>query len=170
MKPMHAISWLSVVSVIGLFLGTAIFPSQSNAMALDKPGSHVKIFVQYKLIKSGLLKSNNIHVAVVDRKITLTGTVPTMYDISLAGEVARTVDRDYDVVNDLSVPGEIVPADLIEKQVMRRIETHDFYTVFDWVTVHVREGVVTRLDRITSNTERFVSYTAILSTGSTSLR
>lgn len=103
----------------------------------------IKIYVEYKLAKDHLITDHNIQVAVANGKITLTGNVPTLYDITLAKKDARSVDNNYAVVDELTAVAPEVPDSIIAHEVMHRIETHDFYTVFDWVTTHSSNGVVT---------------------------
>jgi osmotically-inducible protein OsmY len=142
MKTKKRITWLIALSVLASFM-MAVSPVQGNATTVGRSDSQTKIFVQYKLIKSGILTDHNVHVTVAHNKIILTGTVPTLFDVSRAQKIVQRVDDHYAIVNDLSVSAPDVPATLMEKEVMHRIETRTFYTVFDWVDVHANGGVVT---------------------------
>ncbi len=109
-----------------------------------KKSNHtIKIYVEYKLAKDGMITDHNVHVAVANGKITLTGTVPTLYDIALAKKDARSAANNFTVVDELTASAPQKPDSVIAHDVMNRIETHDFYTVFDWVTAHSNNGVVT---------------------------
>ncbi|MCL5268207.1 MAG: BON domain-containing protein [Bacteroidetes bacterium] len=113
------------------------------AQSPKKSDHTVKIYVEYKLTKDGLMTDHNIHVAVSNAKITLTGTVSTLYDVTLAGKDAKNVENNYTIVNELTALVSQRSDSVIVRDVMHRIETHDFYTVFDWVTAHAKNGVVT---------------------------
>ncbi|MCL4511926.1 MAG: BON domain-containing protein [Bacteroidetes bacterium] len=142
MRTKRFISLLMALSVLSAFI---IVGSSIPAMAQDakKSDSTVKIFVEYQLAKGGILKNGNINVAVANGKITLTGTVPTIHDQKQAEKLAQNADENYSVVNDLTIAAPYVSDSQITSEVMHRIETHLFYTVFDWVTVHSQNGVVT---------------------------
>ncbi len=135
-------SLMIVISTIGsLILMSFAVPAFAKS---GKKSDHViRIYVQYKLAKDGLITDHNINVAVSNKEVTLTGTVPTLYDITRAAKDARSVDNNYAVVNDLTAAVPQRSDSVIARDVMHRIETHDFYTVFDWVTAHVNNGVVT---------------------------
>lgn len=104
---------------------------------------NVRIYVEYRLAKDGLLKDNNIRVGVANGKITLTGTVPTLHARADAAAEARKVERSFAVVDDLTVPAPFVSDSVLAADVLHRVEDHTFYTVFDWLTVGVNKGVVT---------------------------
>jgi osmotically-inducible protein OsmY len=142
MKTKQMISWLVALSIFATFT-IASSPAPSSATTRSKSDSQIKIFVEYHLMKAGLLTDNNIHVTASDGKVTLTGTVSTLYDVSLARKIAQADDENYVVVNGLSLSSPNIPGHLIEKEVIHGIQTHAIYTVFDWVTVHARKGVVT---------------------------
>ncbi len=54
----------------------------------------VKTFVEYRLIKSGLLVNDNIKVTVINKVITLTGVVLTFDGISRAVSEAQKVEEN----------------------------------------------------------------------------
>jgi osmotically-inducible protein OsmY len=131
-----ALFTISALTIIG-------GPAPARANDLKKSDSSVKIFVEYRLTKAGILTNNNVNVNVADGKITLTGMVPTLHDRMEAEKQARKVDKNYPVVNDLSVSAPFKPDSILAAAVLHRVETHDFYTAFDWLTVGVNNGVVT---------------------------
>ncbi len=142
MKTNRIISWIISFSILAA-LTVAAFPTSSYAQAGAKSNKKIEVFVQYKLIKSGMMKKSNIGVAVSNRTITLTGTVPTLYDISRAKKIAHSVANHFNVVDNLTVSAPSVSNKVVSQEVMHRIETHTFYTAFDWVTTSVHQGVVT---------------------------
>ncbi len=127
------------VSTLAMISG----PLPARAENKRRPDGTIRIFVEYKLAKDGILTNDNIKVGVADGKITLTGTVPTLHDRMEAEKEARDVDDSYAVVNDLSVSAPYRPDSALAAAVLKRVENHVFYTVFDWLTVGVRNGVVT---------------------------
>ncbi len=118
-------------------------PVPARANQSGKPDSIVRIYVEYRLAKDGILKNNNLHVNVAHGKITLTGTVLTLHDRSEAAKEAAEVADSYSVVNDLSVSTPEVPDTALARAVLKRVENHVFYTVFDWLKVSAKNGVVT---------------------------
>ncbi|MCL5021392.1 MAG: BON domain-containing protein [Bacteroidetes bacterium] len=142
MKTRRSISWLAVLSTLTAIM-IACSATNSWAGTVGQSDSQVKISVQYKLIKSGIMNGNNVDVAVANKKITLAGTVPTIYDIARAKKIAENVEKNFEVINNLTVLAPAVPDSVVSKEVMHQIETHTFYTAFDWVTTNVHHGVVT---------------------------
>ena len=88
MKTRRSISWLAVLSTLTAIM-IACSATNSWAGTVGQSDSQVKISVQYKLIKSGIMNGNNVDVAVANKKITLAGTVPTIYDIARAKKIAE---------------------------------------------------------------------------------
>ena len=105
--------------------------------------SMIKSFVDYRLIKAGLLVNDNIKVMVANQVITLTGEVPTLDAKARAGSEAHKVEESYTIENDLTVQKSNLTDAEIAANVMKRIDGYMFYTIFDWVTVKVNNGVVT---------------------------
>ncbi len=137
-----------IVSAITALLTLTMLALMSNPVAAmarngKKSESTVKIFVQYKLAKSGILNNGNVDVNVSAHAITLTGTVPTLHDRAEAAKEAGTVDDSYKIVDNLKVETPSVPDSLLAKAVYKRVVNHSFYTVFDWLTVGAKNGVVT---------------------------
>lgn len=118
-------------------------PGAALAGKRKKSDSTVKIFVQYKLAKSGILDNGNVNVHVAANTITLTGTVPTLHDRIEAAKEAAGVDYSYKIVDDLKVASPNVADSGLAKAVYKRVVNHSFYTVFDWLTVSANNGVVT---------------------------
>ena len=115
--------------------------AQENKPEISK--SNLKIFVQYRLAKSNLLKNDNIDVVINDNKITLSGTVPTLFDKEEAGREAHSVDENYVIVNNIGVESKAVDDSTLAKEVMNKIQSDVFYGVFDWLTVNCENGIVT---------------------------
>lgn len=128
-----------------LFLISGILTTQSFAQdsgqSLSK--SNLKIFVQYKLAKAKLLTNDNIKVDIDDNKIILSGTVPTIYAKNQAETETRSVDENYLVINNLKVESQTTSDLELTNQILKKIQSNAFYSVFDWLTVSSNNGVVT---------------------------
>lgn len=122
------------------FLGNPVVALAANRKKSD---STVKIFVQYKLAKSGILDNGNVNVNVAANTITLTGSVPTIHDRTEAAREAGSVDDSYKIVDDLKVATPNVADGVLAKAVYKRVVNHSFYSVFDWLTVSAKNGIVT---------------------------
>ena len=136
---------IMVLSTFYLFLGFGLLLEPIYAQDnIQKPSnSNVKIFVEYRLAKDNLLKDGNIQVKVSDNKIVLTGSVPTLFDKSLAADETQKVEDSYIVINKIQVVSSNFPSIKIIKAVQKRIYNNVFYGIFDWVTVQDTNGIVT---------------------------
>ncbi|MHB1685885.1 MAG: BON domain-containing protein [Ignavibacteriaceae bacterium] len=128
-----------------LLLGIGLFASLTFAQNSKKQSSKstLKIFVEYRLAKERLLNDGNINVSINGNKIILSGTEPTIYDKNQAEQVTQDVNENYLVVNNIKVASPNVPDSVIVKNVQKRIYNNVFYGIFDWVTVHYNNGIVT---------------------------
>ncbi len=115
--------------------------AQESGPGISK--SNLKIFVQYKLAKANFLKDNNIDVEINDNEIILSGTVPTIFDKDEAGRVAHSVAENYVIVNNIGLDNKAIEDSTLTKDVMNKIQSNIFYTIFDWLTVNSDNGVVT---------------------------
>ncbi len=139
----HRLAPTLVAFLTIIALAITSMPVPARAEDKKKSDSTVRIFVEYKLAKKGILTNDNINVSVANRAITLTGSVPTLHDRTEAVKEAHNVCDDYKVVNNLSVSAPIRPDSVLAAAVLKQVENHVFYTVFDWLTVGVKNGVVT---------------------------
>jgi osmotically-inducible protein OsmY len=99
--------------------------------------------IEHHLELKGLLKENHINVDVEDNVVILSGTVATIEAKAEAEQIAKNVAADYRIDNKLALE-EAAMSDLqIEEAVTKKIHNYVFYTVFDWVTVDVKDGIVT---------------------------
>ena len=123
------------------------FSMANGVIAGQKAGqltdNMVKTFVEYRLIKSGLLTNDNIKVTVANKVITLTGVVPTLDGKKRASSEAQKIEENYKVVNNLTIQMSSLSDAKIAEKVMKRIQSYMFYSVYDWVNVEVDNGVVT---------------------------
>ena len=80
---------------------------------------------------------------MANKVITLNGEVPTLAAKKRATIEAKKVEEDYTIQNNLKVSYEKISDEKLAQEVRNRIDNYMFYTVFDWVTVDVNNGVVT---------------------------
>ncbi len=140
---MRANRIISATTALITICALAIGPASARAGESKNSDSNIRIFVEYRLAKDGIIRHNNIDVAVSNGKITLDGTVPTLHDKIQAAKDAKKVGKSLAVVNDLEVAAPFVPDSVLAAAVLHKVENHAYYTVFDWLTVGVNNGVVT---------------------------
>jgi len=135
------------LNVLLIFLMLVVFGSTS-AFAVSpqndqKTNDMLVTYIKYRLMKDNLLVNNNIQVSVSDGVIKLQGTVPTLAAKMKAENDAHKVEESYTIVNELSVAKNGMTDQEIADKVVQQIHNHVFYSIFDWVTVEVSNGVVT---------------------------
>jgi osmotically-inducible protein OsmY len=130
-----------ILILISIILSATLSLAQDHGQTVS-PGN-LKIFVQYRLVQSGLLTNDNIKVEVNNNKIILSGTVPTLSNKNQAAVEAQSVDENYIVVNNLNVEIPKISDSILESTIMDKIHSNLFYTIFDWLSVHSNDGVVT---------------------------
>lgn len=124
-----------IISIMSVFANP---PQQSTD--IDQA---TKTVIEHHLALKGLLKENQINVDVENNVVILSGTVATIEAKAEAEEIAKNVAVDYRIDNRLTL-AEAGMSDLkIKEAVIKKIHNYMFYTVFDWVTVDVKDGVVT---------------------------
>ncbi len=133
------------LKILFFFLAAGILTSSVFAQSGGGKNSpkDVKIFVEYKLAKDNQLNNDNISVSVNNRTVTLTGTVPTIYERNKAAEEARNAAGNYNVTNNLTIEQANIPAKKVVESVLNKIHGNAFYGVFDWVNAKDANGVVT---------------------------
>ena len=132
------------LKILCFILAAGLTAVPALAQSSQKPSDkNVKIFVEYKFAKDNLLNNANIDVNVSNKTVTISGTVPTIYDRNKAGKEAADAAENFAVVNNLKISGSNVPAQKIVENVLNRIHSNAFYGIFDWVNAQDTNGVVT---------------------------
>lgn len=134
-----------MVFMMCIIFGTAAFTEPVMAQNKNQKNLNhkTKIFVEYKLIKKGLLDNNNINVNVKNNVITLKGIVPTIKDRKEAECIAKDVNEKYTVKNNINIAPADVADSVVTANVLHNIYDSSFYNVFDYVTASDNNGVVT---------------------------
>lgn len=133
---------ISIKSFPYFLLAFALITANTFAQSKNHQDKTVKIFVEYRLAKDGLINKNNIDVSVKDKTIKLSGSVASLAEKRNAEEDARDVNDHYKVVNNIDVLKSNVPPAKLVSEVLKKIHDHVFYTVFDWVTASDSSGTI----------------------------
>ena len=133
---------ISIKSFPYFLLAFALITANTFAQSANHQNKTVKIFVEYRLAKDGLINKDSIDVAVKDKTITLNGAVASLADKRNAEEDARDVNDTYNVINNLEVKRSDVPPAKLVSEVLKKIHDHVFYTIFDWVTASDSSGTI----------------------------
>ncbi len=133
------------LEILYFFLAAGLVASPALAQSSSKKpsDSNVKIVVEYKLVKDGLLNNDNLNVNINNNTITLTGYVPTIHARNEAVKDVRDAAGNYAVVNNIKIYEYQIPDSLVVKKVLSKIHNNAFYGVFDWVTASDTNGVLT---------------------------
>lgn len=143
---------LALALILLISGGSVILVNPATCKAQDNrvTDNAVKTVLENKLRKDNLLRNDNIKVKVENGMVTLTGTVPTLADKKKAEQDAVKVAESYKVENNLVLVQASSSDQEIAKEVGDQIHNNLFYTVFDWIVVKVKGGVV--------NLSGYVSY------------
>ncbi len=99
--------------------------------------------VERRLTEQGLIEDNAIDVSVDDLIVFLDGSVQNLLQKRQATEAAMKADGASHVMNHLGVSRGNGTDQQIADQVGRKIRTHPFYDIYDWIAGDVNDGVVT---------------------------
>ena len=127
-----------------LVVGLLLIPFVSSK-ADQKEAQSIKNVIEQRLANANLLQGDNIQVTVTDGEgtITLNGTVNSIGHKRRVEDIVRRVwDRGV-IVNNLEVTGGNIPNEQLRSDAQKAIDDNVFYSVFDWITVDAKDGVVT---------------------------
>ena len=88
-----------------------------------------------------------------EQRVLLTGNLPTLWVKMQAIERALEVSGGREVVSELTLPRAESDEDLAE-DVTKAIQNYEYYTVFDYITGRIDNGVVTLDGKVTSIPEK----------------
>ncbi|MEJ2636844.1 MAG: BON domain-containing protein [Calditrichia bacterium] len=103
----------------------------------------IKTLIENYISEKGLTPENKIDVTVANKTITLSGTVATLDVSNMLENYVRSIAESYSIDNQLKLAGSSISDAKIADAVMQKLYNYVFYTVYDWVTVDVKDGVVT---------------------------
>ena len=138
MKRIKEFGGSALILAAVLLAATVIMPAAARA---DKQSDKaVQTVIEKRLEDHGI---KNVKVMVSDGAITLTGEVATIYDKMKAEEYAGKVGEKYGIANNITIiPVKITDQELLDK-VVEKINKNVFYSIYDWVTIRVENGIVT---------------------------
>lgn len=128
-----------------LVLVAAGLVSVAEAQPLDEDAD-LKQVIEHDLIEEGI---RAVDVAVEDGIVTLSGEADSLWERTRAEELALEHAEVESVVNEITVTGTDRSDRSIAEDVSRRLRNYVHYSIFDNVGVHVNDGVVTLLGKVT---------------------
>lgn len=142
------IEFLTQKALQGRLLGlliAVIFVTASATVLMADPvsdeGMEAKIID--RLQREALWEDNNIELTVTDHIVSLNGSVETLAEKRLIRKAINNVDKDLMVQSKLEVTDGKLTDARIANDIKQAIEGNTFYTMYDWVTVDVENGVAT---------------------------
>ena len=105
----------------------------------------IKAQIEHQMVEEGF---RGVTVAVLDRVVTLTGTVPSAWARDEAIEQARKVHDVAGVVNALTIP-RAESDETLARSVAEKVRRYVFFSMFDDVNVEVSDGVATLAGYVT---------------------
>jgi len=134
----HAFLAVALAVLTGLAsVSTAAAPFVEPQATTSSADRQIRADVQRKLAGLG----GRVTVEVLDGAVTLSGTVPTLWEKEEAVRRALKAEHIQSVVSDLVIAKAENDAALI-KQVGERIRTYERYSVYDYIDGRVGSGVV----------------------------
>ena len=135
-----------VLFLAGSFAGEMTDPATAEPAtqsAQDRPtDATIKREVEQRLAKKGLTESNSIEIVVDDHMISLEGFVQSLDQKQQASKVAMKAKGASHVMNHLTVARGSATDEEIAEEAARKIRTHAFYDIYDWIEIRVEDGVV----------------------------
>lgn len=137
----------SLVTLGALFvLLLALAPSSARAETHQAYNdAQLQMVIQHDLARKGI---EGVMVEVSNHNVTLQGQVNDVWAKNEASRIASGLDEVSSISNELSVRAPESDSALAH-EVVRRLRTYVFYTIFDNVDVSVRNGVVTLTGAVT---------------------
>jgi hyperosmotically inducible protein len=142
---MKRIAQLTSATIIFLWVTMMLSAgTASTKTGTAKPSDDaVKTVLEQRLSNYGLMSGNNIQIAVTNGIIALKGTVRSLDNKDKAGKYAHEVEDSYTIDNQLTIqPGSLSDQQMTDS-VRHEINNYVLYSIFDWVEVQVKDGVVT---------------------------
>lgn len=138
MKRINGIGRLAAFVVMTFFIATIFLPN--TARADKRTDQAMQTIIEQRLQDHGL---KNIQVTVNNGAIALTGSVATMDEKVKAENYARKVGENYTIADNITlIPLTMSDQELLDN-VVEKIKKNVFYSIYDWVTINVNNGVVT---------------------------
>ncbi len=127
----------------GLILALILAASPAGAQSARPTDATVQAEVEKRLTKQDLAEGNDIEVRVDDLIVFLDGSVQNLRQKRQATEAAMKADGASHVMNHLVVARGDRTDQQIADRVGRKVRSHPFYDIYDWIDGEVNDGVVT---------------------------
>lgn len=137
----HAARFLGTTLLGCVWLVAAALPLAAQGGDSQLPDATVQQVLEHRLAERDL--TSEVHVAVHDGTVTLTGTVDTLAEKNQAEKLAYGVDDVTRVDDQLQLRSTSLSDEAVAKAVSRKIRNDVNFTIFDWVQGDVKDGVVT---------------------------
>ncbi len=126
-----------------LILALILTASPAAAQSTRTTDATVQAEVERRITKQGLAEGNDIEVTVDDLIVFLDGSVQNLRQKRQATEAAMKADGASHVMNHLIVARGDRTDQQIADRVGRKVRSHPFYDIYDWIDGEVNDGVVT---------------------------
>jgi hyperosmotically inducible protein len=144
--------------VLTAFIGVA---AVSSLQALDHhpmSSQQIKTKIEHDLLSKDII---DVSVDVTDGNVTLTGSVPNIWQKEEAANIAKELRDVVSVSNRIDVRSDIDDEQLID-EVQNRVNNYVLYTMYDIIQARVHNGIVTLSGEVTQpykaqDIERMVS-------------
>lgn len=136
---------ISMIIILSSLTLSLLSVGQGTAFAQNGKDANqaVRTVILDRLQRHGLLKNNDITVAVKDTVVTIGGTVATLHQKRQAEREAKEVADSYGLVDNLSVKSIKISDHDLYARVVKQLQNNVFYSIFDWVSLDVNNGRVT---------------------------
>lgn len=124
-----------------LFLSLGLFA----AVAVRADDASLKQAIEHQLTDEGI---RAVTVAVTNGVVTLTGRADSAWERNRAEEIARDHSDVSDVDNEVQIVSDRSD-ESIGEEVSRRLRNYVHYSIFDNVTLSVKDGIVTLMGDVT---------------------
>jgi osmotically-inducible protein OsmY len=133
---------MATAIIISMML-VAIVPVTAMAQSDKKTDQAIQTLLEKRLDEHGLMKNNDVTVTVKDGTIILSGTVATIADKMKVEKDAKKVGENYTIEDNLTLKTQNMTDQQLLDKVVEKVKRNVFYSIFDWVTIGVTNGVVT---------------------------
>jgi osmotically-inducible protein OsmY len=140
---MRSKSGWRMIAILPLLITLIVFSGYRINRAEEPSDNAVKIVLEHRLTRYGLLQGSQIQITVANGTITLNGEVASLDQKEKIAHYAHEVDDTYAIQNNLTVRTANLTDQQIADSVRVRLDKYVMWSIFDWVEPQVNNGVVT---------------------------
>ena len=134
--------WRLIV-ILPLLISLMVLSGYRVNRAEEPSDNAVKIVLEHRLTRYGLIQGNQIQITVAHGTITLNGEVASLDQKEKIARYAHEVDDTYAIQNNLTVRTANLTDQQIADSVRMQLDKYVLWSIFDWVVPQVSNGVVT---------------------------